>query len=540
MHPLIQAGELAIVLAGFGLTTPKNGRFRRAGYAAIDAICEYHQTLDQRSVVASVEPGYLGKALPNEAPQKGEKFEDIARDFQQLIMPGITHWQHPAFFAYFPTANTFEAVLADLLSSSVSNPGFNWASSPACTELEAIVMDWSAKLFGLDPAFCIESGVGGGVILTTASDSALTAVIAARSRYTRLHPNVPLDSLVIYGTSQTHSLGAKAALVLGLQFRAIQVDIKDDFALRGDTLKNAIEEDLGRGKYPFVLSTTSSGAIDNIPEIGQALNEYPDVWLHIDAAWAGVALACPEFRKVSYLDAINTYAHSFCTNFHKWGLVNFDCSTLWVRERTLLTDALDVTPEFLRTKHGDTGTVIDYRNWQIALGRRFRSLKVWFVLRSFGVEGFQAHIRKGIELSKLFTSLIEQSSLFELVVPRSFTLTVFRLVSPPGLVTPASTTPIGTKDESGLAQEKDLVTGASPETTTHAIPVKTKTNALNRAFYARLSARKTLLLTQTDLAGTFCVRFAVGAVRTEERHIRDAMDILVEEAQATLREWKED
>ncbi|KAG9102848.1 hypothetical protein FRC06_000962 [Ceratobasidium sp. 370] len=519
-------------------------QFRRAGYAAIDAICEYHQTLEQRPVVPSVEPGYLGKALPNEAPQKGENFEDIAHDFQQLIMPGITHWQHPAFFAYFPTANTFEGVLADLLSSSVSNPGFNWACSPACTELEAIVMDWSAKLFGLDTAFCIESGVGGGVILTTASDSALTAVIAARSRYTRLHPGVPLDSLVIYGTSQTHSLGAKAALVLGLQFRAIQVDIKDNFALRGDTLKSAIEEDLGRGKHPFVLiatvGTTSSGAIDNIPEIGQALNEHPDVWLHIDAAWAGVALACPEFRKVSHLNAINTHAHSFCTNFHKWGLVNFDCSTLWVRERTLLTDALDVTPEFLRTKHGDTGTVIDYRNWQIALGRRFRSLKVWFVLRSFGVEGFQAHIRKGIELSKLFTSLIEQNSLFELVVPRSFALTVFRLVPPSGLVTPALTTPIGTKDESGLAQEKDLVAGASPETNnTRAIPVKSKTNALNRAFYARLSARKTLLLTQTDLAGTFCVRFAVGAVRTEERHVREAVDILVEEAQATLREWKD-
>ncbi|QRW15365.1 aromatic-L-amino-acid decarboxylase [Ceratobasidium sp. AG-Ba] len=525
--------------------TARNGRFRRAGYAAIDAICDYHQTLGERPVVAQVEPGYLGKALPNEAPQRGEKFDIIANDFQRLIMPGITHWQHPSFFAYFPTANTFEGVLADLLSTSVSNPGFNWACSPACTELEAIVMDWSAKLFGLDPTFCIESGVGGGVILTTASDSALTAIIAARSRYTRLHPDVPLDSLVIYGTTQTHSLGAKAALVLGLQFRAIQVDIKDDFALRGHTLKSAIEEDLGKARHPFVLiatvGTTSSGAIDNIPELGQVLQEYPDVWLHIDAAWAGVALACPEFREISCLDAMNKYAHSYCTNFHKWGLVNFDCSTLWVRERTLLTDALDVTPEFLRTKQGDTGTVIDYRNWQIALGRRFRSLKLWFVLRSFGVEGFQAHIRKGIELSKLFSSLIQQNTLFELVVPPSFALTVFRLVPPSALATPASATPVEGQD--GLAQEKDLLAGASPETTTNAIPnrfdVRSKANALNRAFYARISARKNLLLTQTDLAGTFCIRFAVGAVRTEEKHIREAVDVLIEEAQATLREWKD-
>ncbi|KAG9126716.1 hypothetical protein FRC07_002259 [Ceratobasidium sp. 392] len=523
--------------------------FRRAGYAAIDAICDYHQTLEQRPVVPSVEPGYLGKALPNEAPQKGEKFEDIARDFQQLIMPGITHWQHPSFFAYFPTANTHESVLADLLSSSVSNPGFNWACSPACTELEAIVMDWSAKLFGLDPAFCIESGVGGGVVLTTASDSGLTAIIAARSRYTRRHPTVPLDSLVIYGTSQTHSLGAKAALVLGLQFRPIQVDKKDNFALRGDTLKSAIEEDLAR---VATVGTTSSGAIDNIPEIGQPtksadarycgwrdhlVRDHPDVWLHIDAAWAGVALACPEFRESSYLEATNTYAHSFCTNFHKWGLVNFDCSTLWVRERTLLTDALDVTPEFLRTKHGDTDRARPAISVSQDLVRTSKEI-------SFGVEGFQAHIRKGIELSKLFTSLIEQNPLFELVVPRSFALTVFRLVPPSGLMTPASTTPVGTKDESGLAQETDLVAGASPQTTTHAIPSTTiesnhKANALNRAFYTRLSARKTLLLTQTDLAGTFCVRFAVGSVRTEEKHIREAVDVLIEEAQATLREWKE-
>ncbi|KAF8602719.1 hypothetical protein BDV93DRAFT_533368 [Ceratobasidium sp. AG-I] len=517
-------------------------QFRRAAYAAVDSICDYHQSLDQLPVVAQVEPGYLGKALPNEAPQKGEEFDAIARDYKQFIMPGITHWQHPSFFAYFPTANTFEGILADMLASSVSNPGFNWACSPACTELEAIVMDWAAKLFGLDPTFHVESGAGGGVILTTASDSALTAIIAARSRYTRAHPDVQLDSLVVYGTTQTHSLGAKAALVLGLQFRAIEVFAEDQYALRGNSLINAMEEDRKAGRHPFVIiatvGTTSSGAIDNVAQIGKVVRDHPDLWLHIDAAWAGVALACPEFREVSYLGAINEYAHSFCTNFHKWGLVNFDCSTLWVRERTLLTDALDVTPEFLRTKHGDTGTVIDYRNWQIALGRRFRSLKLWFVLRSFGIEGFQAHIRKGVELSKLFSSLVEQSSLFELVVPPSFALTVFRLVPPTTLPTPIATTP--NPDHPISTQETDL----SPETTTATASstlksAHSKANALNRAFYARISARKTLLLTQTDLSGTFCIRFAVGAVRTEEKHIREAVDVLTEEAQATLDEWRE-
>ncbi|CAE6446326.1 unnamed protein product [Rhizoctonia solani] len=460
-------------------------------------------------------------------------------------MPGMTHWQHPSFFAYFPVANTFESVLADMLAGSVTNPGFNWACSPACTELEMLVMDWAAKLFGLDPTFYIESKSGGGVLLTTASDSALTAVVAARSRYTKAHPNVPLDRLVIYGTSQTHSLGAKAALILGLHFRAIEVHAKDNYALRGESLVKALEEDREDGKHPFVViatvGTTSSGAIDNIEEVGKALIGYPNIWLHIDAAWAGVALACPEFREVSRLDAINKYAHSFCTNFHKWGLVNFDCSTLWVRERTLLTDALDVTPEFLRTKQADAGTVIDYRNWHLALGRRFRSLKVWFVLRSFGVEGFQAHIRKGVELAKIFESLVEKSSLFELVTPRSFGLVVFRLRAPTAFPTPAASTPIG---HPSMSQEKELVAGASPDTTTTETrlrqPAPSKANALNRAFYARISARKNILLTQTDLTGTFCIRMAVGTVRTEEKHIQEAFELLVEEAQLTLGEWKDE
>ncbi|KAL5631660.1 hypothetical protein ACGC1H_007243 [Rhizoctonia solani] len=519
--------------------------FRRAAYAAVDAICDYQKTLEDLPVVAQVEPGYLGKLLPKEAPTKGEPFDVIANDFQRYIMPGMTHWQHPSFFAYFPVANTFESVLADMLAGSITNPGFNWACSPACTELEMLVMDWSAKLFGLDPTFYVESKSGGGVLLTTASDSALTAAVAARSRYTKAHPGVPLDKLVVYGTSQTHSLGAKAALILGLQFRAIEVDAKDNYALRGELLMRALEEDRKAGKHPFVViatvGTTSSGAIDNIEEVGKALTSYPDIWLHIDAAWAGVALACPEFREISHLSAINRYAHSFCTNFHKWGLVNFDCSTLWVRERTLLTDALDVTPEFLRTKQADTGAVIDYRNWHLALGRRFRSLKVWFVLRSFGVEGFQTHIRKGVELAKVFESLVENSSLFEMVAPRSFALVVFRLRVPTAFPTPAPATPI---EDSGLGQEKELVAGASPDTTTTEArlreSVPSKANALNRAFYRRISARKSILLTQTDLKGTFCIRMAVGTAKTEEKHIQEAFDLLVEEAQATLAEWRDE
>ncbi|KAF8585535.1 aromatic-L-amino-acid decarboxylase [Ramaria rubella] len=479
--------------------------FRKAGYQAIDRICDYYYSLENRPVVSKVEPGYLRKALPGKHILiEGEKFEKVADDFRDLILPGVTHWQHPSFFAYFPTASTHEGVLGDLYASTVANPGFNWICSPACTELEAVVMDWSAKLFGLSEAFYNTSGIGGGVIQTTASDSALTAVVAARHRYTHLHPEVPLEKLVIYVTTQTHSLGKKAALILGLSYRALEVKPEDAYGLRGSVFSDAIQEDKANGKHPFILigtiGTTNTGAIDRIDELGNAVHAH-DLWLHVDAAWAGVTLACPEYRELCQLDAINAYAHSFCINFHKWGLVNFDASTLWVRDRKFLTNALDVTPEYLRTAQSEEGTVIDYRNWQLPLGRKFRSLKIWFVLRGFGAQGFRDHLRKGIALSDKFAALVKASSQFELVVQPSLALTVFRLV-PPG----------GNKSDTASV------------------------NTLNRIFHSRLSSTS-LFLTQTDVNGIFCIRMAVGATRTMEKHITQAWDILCAETEPALEEW---
>ncbi|KIM30795.1 hypothetical protein M408DRAFT_327769 [Serendipita vermifera MAFF 305830] len=333
-------------------------QFRKAAYKAIDDICDYYYSLEKRPVVSKVEPGYLAKLLPDHPPSKGESMKVITADFHQFILPGITHWSHPSFFAYFPSVGSLESLIGDIYAGAVSNPGFNWLCSPASTELEAIIMDWSAKLFGLEGNFLTSSGVGGGVLQTTASDAALLASVVARSRYTRLHPGVSLDKMMIYGTTQTHSLGAKAALILGMQFRALEVTLADNFSLRGSTLSRALEEDRANGLHPYLLiatvGTTSSGAIDNIDEIGEVLTSEPSIWLHVDAAWAGVAFALPEYRQTGRLDAINKYAYSFCTNFHKWGLTVFDCSTFWVKDRTYLTEALDVTPEFLRTRHGDT------------------------------------------------------------------------------------------------------------------------------------------------------------------------------------------
>ncbi|KAF9240382.1 pyridoxal phosphate-dependent transferase [Melanogaster broomeanus] len=474
-------------------------QFRRAGYHAIDHICDYYYTLQNKPVASQVEPGYLRKALPPAAPQTGEDFKQIAEDYQKFIIPGLMHWQHPSFFAYFPTASTFEAILGDLYANGIGpNPGFNWSVSPACTELEAVVMDWAAQILGLDKTF-YNSSEG----WRSASDSVLVAVATARSRYISRNPEVLTESLVLYTTTQTHSLGKKAGLVLGLNVRALEVTSEDNYALRGETLQRALTEDRSCWPASFhsqyddiplaTVGTTSSGAIDRLGELGEIVAKQPSLWLHVDAAWAGVSLVCPEYRELCLLDDINQYADSFCTNFHK--------------ARGNLTNALDVTPEFLRSKHGDEGTVIDYRNWHLGLGRRFRSLKLWFVLRSFGVEGFRRYIRQTVKHSDTFVSLIRESSQFKLVTPPCLALSVFRLEPP----------------------------ASEPETLSLA-----QMNTLNMSFYARLSTRPDIALTRTDLNGTICIRMAVGAERTSEEHIRRAFEVLCEEANVTLELWEKD
>jgi len=291
-------------------------------------------------------------------------------------------------------------------------------------------------------------------------------------------------------------------LILGLRVRALDVDatvVTDNTGLTGEALKVAIEEDHAQGLHPFVLigtvGTTSSGAIDRVADVGATIKEsYPSIWLHIDAAWAGVTLACPEYRETAQLPGINEYTDSLCINFHKWGLTNFDASALWVRERRQLINALDVTPEYLRTKEGDAGIVIDYKNWHLSLGRRFRSLKLWFVLRSFGVEGFQANVRKCVSLNNSFAERVRASPIFELVTPPSFALSVFRLLPGP----------------EGSTKDIEAV------------------NTLNRAFYSDLLTRPNLALTQTSLGEVFCVRLAVGAARTEESDIDNAWETIKE------------
>ncbi|KAF9785098.1 pyridoxal phosphate-dependent transferase [Thelephora terrestris] len=484
-------------------------QFRKAGYQAIDRICDHYSSVQDRPVRPSVKPGYLRNALPSAPPIKGEDIEDIANDFQDLIMPGVMHWQHPSFFAYFPAAGTLESIIGDLYAATAMNPGFNWMCSPACTELENVTMDWSAKLYGLSEDFLNSTNVGGGVIQTNASDGAMVAIVAARSRYQALYPEVPTEKLVIYVTTQTHSLGLKAGLVLGLPVYAFPVRVEDNYSLRGEDLREMIEMDRADGKHPFILigtvGTTSSGAIDNIDEIGETLLDYPDIRLHVDAAWLGAAFSCPEYRERCRVPAINKYADSVCVNFHKWGLVSLDCSGLWVRDREHLTRALDITPPFLRNPDGESGTVVDYRNWSLALGRRFRSAKLWFVLRSFGVEGYQAHIRKSIRLGEIFAERVRQHpETLELVTSPSFSLSVFRIAP-------------------------SAVPGVSED----------ELNELNERYYQNINKRKDIMLTQTKLNGTHCIRFVTGAQNTEPHHIETAFRICFETAVASIKEFME-
>ncbi|KAE9408645.1 hypothetical protein BT96DRAFT_913791 [Gymnopus androsaceus JB14] len=487
-------------------------QFRKAGYQAIDRICDYYYALEQSkvTVLPDVEPGYLRPLLPASAPESGEDFSQIADDYQKFIVPGYTHWQHPAFLAYFPAGFSFEGVLGDLYASSVSNPGFNWLASPSCTELESIVFDWASQMLGLSPSFLNSSGVGGGCFQNTASEAALVAIIAARSAYVAAYPDAKLEDMRIYTTTQTHSLGLKAGVILGLTVRALQVTREDNFSLRGETLRAALEEDKKMGLHPFILvatiGTTSSGAIDNIAEIKTVVKDHSEIKIHVDAAWAGMALVCPEFREMCYLKEINEIADSFCTNFHKWGLTNFDAAPMWVRDRKYLIDALDITPPFLRTAQGDAGTVIDYRNWHLGLGRRFRSVKLWFVLRGYGVEGFQKHIRKAVDFNKIFVDLVSSSDLLSLCAPPSLSLSVFR-------VNPKPATP----DQSSLPEET--------------------LNDLNKLFYGRISSRKDIILTQTVLNGQFCIRLAIGSSRTQEAHIREAFELITQEAKLAYEAW---
>ncbi len=404
------------------------GQFREEGKKIIDWIADYYENIEKYPVLSQVKPGEILSSLPENPPLHGEPMSAMMKDLDEKIMPGITHWQSPHFYAYFPSNTSFPSILGDLVSSGLGVQGMIWATSPAATEVETRVLDWLAQAMGMPEKF-MSGSTGGGVIQDTASTSALTAVIAARERATKFESNETgvRQKLVAYISTQTHSSLEKAIKMAGIgkaNLRLIEVD--DQFAMRPELLDAQIQKDKKAGLLPFfvcgALGTTSSNAIDPLRKIGE-IAQRENCWFHIDGAMSGTAMLCPEFRH--FMDGVEL-ADSFVFNPHKWMFTNFDCDVFWVGNRNELINTFSILPEYLKNKATESGAVFDYRDWHVQLGRRFRSLKLWFVIRHYGIEGLQFHIRKHVELSEKFTQWIKKSDDFELFVEPPLNLVCFR------------------------------------------------------------------------------------------------------------------
>jgi aromatic-L-amino-acid decarboxylase len=465
--------------------------FRRRGHQVIDWIADYLRTVEQRPVLSQVRPGDVARALPAHPPERPEPFDALLDDLDRVIMPGITHWQHPSFFAYFPANASGPAILGDLISAGLGVQGMLWATSPACTELEQVVLDWLAELLGL-PAQFRSDGPGGGVIQDTASTASLVALLAALHRASggataregvggRLH--------TVYVSTETHSSLEKAVRMAGLGTAALRTIPTDPATLAMDpgALRRRLAEDVAAGAVPTMVvatvGTTCTTAIDPVTALGEVAHEH-GAWLHVDAAFAGVAAVCPELRWV--LDGVGENADSLCTNPHKWLLTNFDCDAFWVADRRPLLGALSILPEYLRNAASESGRVVDYRDWQVQLGRRFRALKLWFVIRSYGGEGLRAHIRRHVALAQELAGWVEADPRFEVTAPHPLSLVCFRL-----------------RDD-------------DPE----------RGDARTLALMERLNRSGELYLTHTRVRGRTSLRVAIGSTTTERRHVERAWRLI--------------
>ncbi len=461
-------------------------QFREHGHAVIDWIADYYERIESFPVLSQAKPGEIRALLPAAPPQNGEPFPAILADVEKLL-PGITHWQSPNFFAFFPANASGPAILGDLLSSGLGVQGMLWATSPACTELETHVLDWLVGMLGLPEKF-LSTSTGGGVIQDTASSASLCALLAGRERATAFASNKEgvRGKLVAYTSTQAHSSIEKAMMVSGLgvnNLRLIEVD--ENFALKPDALERQIRADRAAGLTPcFVcatIGTTSSNAIDPLPAIG-AICRREGIWFHVDAAMSGTAALCPELH---WTHAGVELADSYCFNPHKWMFTNFDCDCFYVADRKALIQTLSILPEYLKNQATESGAVFDYRDWHIQLGRRFRALKLWFVIRHYGVEGLQHHVREHVALAQKFAGWVKDDARFELAAPAPLNLVCFRL--------------------------------------------KTGDDA-NQSLMDRLNRRGDLYLTHTKLNGKLTLRFCVGQTNTQARHVERAWERIRQEA----------
>jgi len=407
--------------------------FRRYGYQVIDWVADYLETVGDRPIVPDVQPGDVRAMLPDRAPERPESFDAVLADLDSVVMPGVTHWQSPGWFAYFPANTSPPSILGELVAAGLGVQGMLWSTSPAATEVEEVVADWLVDLLGL-PVGWKTTGPGGGVIQMSASDSTHTALVVARERAAGA-----VEDMVVYASEQAHSSIEKGARVAGFgHVRLIPVD--GEYAMRPDAFEEAVRGDIAAGRIPVAVvsavGTTATTAVDPVRQIGEIAREH-GIWHHVDAAYAGTAMICPEFRH--HQDGLEL-ADSYTFNPHKWMFTNFDCSMFYVADRRPLIEALSILPPYLRNEASASGQVIDYRDWHVPLGRRFRALKLWFVLRSYGAEGIRHHVREHVALARSFTERVEDHPLLELFAPTPFGLVSFRHIGGNEATTALATT----------------------------------------------------------------------------------------------------
>ena len=469
--------------------------FRRYGHELIDWIAEYFEHIEELPVLSQIEPGDLKAKLPTAPPALGEPMKDILADIDRLVVPALTHWSHPSFFAYFATSTSAPGIFGELLSAAFDAKSMLWRTSPASTELEEVTLDWLRQMLGLDAGMS-------GFIYDTASVSSLHAIAAAREgvemriREEGMSGRTDLPLLRVYASEQAHSSIDKGIITLGLGQRALRkIPVDDQFRMRPDALADAIAEDQRNGIVPFcivaTIGTTSTSSIDPIPAIVEIGEQYK-MWLHVDAAYGGSAAVVPEMRHI--LDGCQR-ADSLVLNPHKWLFTPFDCSVLYCRHLDLLRRAFSLVPEYLRTPEQEK--VRSGSDYGVQLGRRFRALKLWMIIRYFGHEGLAARIREHCRLAQLFASWVEASPDWELMAPAPFALVCFR----------ARTSLDGEIED---ARTKRL-------------------DALNEAIMHGVNRTGKAFLSHTKLHDKLTLRLSVGNIRTTEKHVKQVWELLNEQ-----------
>ncbi len=478
--------------------------FRTYGHRVIDWVADYLEHPERYPVLAQTTPGAIRRQLPAQAPEKPESLETILADYERIILPGITHWNHPGFLAYFAITGSGPGILGELLSAALNINAMLWKTSPAASELEEVVLNWLRQWLGLPEEFF-------GVVMDTASVSSLCALAAAREalpfdvRAQGLAGRSDVPRLRLYTSEQAHSSIEKAALVLGIgQAGVRKIPVDAEFRLRPDALAQAIEEDLAAGWKPFcvvaTVGTTSTTSVDPVPTIADICARH-QLWLHVDAAYAGAAAILPEHRQVL---AGCARADSIVVNPHKWLFTPIDFSAFYCRRPELLRAAFSLMPEYLRT--GEDEQVRNYMDYGIQLGRRFRALKLWFVLRYFGREGIAARLRQHIDLAQEFARQVDAHPNFERLAPAPFSVVCFR------------------------ARPAALAARLATATPAERAELERYLNELNEALLEAMNASGEVFLSHTKLRDRFTLRLAVGNLRTRAWHVQRAWELLQEHA----------